>query len=71
MNLKSRHCLCAALLPSGCLLVATGRPQVVEDSIQVPGAWVGSLVNNSRGDMVFEASAQGSRQGSRQSLTSD
>lgn len=42
-------------------------PQWVEDSIQVPGAWVRSLAYNSREGVFLEASAQGWRQ----SLTSD
>jgi YVTN family beta-propeller protein len=37
------------------LIVAVGRvyPQWVEDSIDVPGAWVGSLVYNSREDILY------------------
>jgi hypothetical protein len=50
-----------------CLAAGTGRAQYVEDSIDVGGAWVGSLVYNSREDAVLGASAQGSPW----SLTSD
>jgi YVTN family beta-propeller protein len=42
-----------------CLLAGTAYPQYVEDSIQVPGAWVGSLVYNSREDVVYGASEDG------------
>jgi YVTN family beta-propeller protein len=44
-----------------CLVVAAGQvyPQWVEDSIQAPGAWVGSLVYNSREDVVYGASEDG------------
>jgi YVTN family beta-propeller protein len=43
------------------LIAAVGRvyPQWVEDSIDVPGAWVGSLVYNSREDVIYGASEQG------------
>ena len=38
-----------------CLAAGAGRvyPQWVEDSIQVPGAWVGSLAYNSREDVLY------------------
>jgi len=36
-----------------CLLAATGRAQYVEDSVQVPGAWVGGMAYNSREDVVY------------------
>ncbi len=58
MNITPRHCLFAALLLC-CLLVATGRAQYVEDSIDVGGAWVGSLAYNSREDVIYGASESG------------
>jgi hypothetical protein len=70
MNFSSRHRLCAALVLV-CLCIAVGMCQYVEDSVDVGGAWGGSLAHNSREDVVLEASAQGSRKGSRQSLTSE
>jgi YVTN family beta-propeller protein len=58
MKLKSRHCLCAALLLS-CLFVATGKSQYVEDSIDVGGAWVGSLAYNPEQDEIWGATWSG------------
>jgi len=52
MNLGSQHCLHVALLLCS-TLVATGRGQYVEDSIDVGGAWVGSLAYNSREDVLY------------------
>jgi YVTN family beta-propeller protein len=60
MKPESRHRVIAAALLLGCLLVATGQSQFVEDSIQVPGAWVGSLVYNSREDVIYgQSTSQG------------
>jgi len=56
MNEETRHSLRALLLC--CLLVAAGRAQYVEDSIEVPGAWVGSLAYNSQADVVYGTSEQ-------------
>ena len=36
-----------------CLAAGTGRSQYVEDSIDVGGSWVGSLVYNSREDVIY------------------
>jgi hypothetical protein len=58
LDLRPRHCLVAALL-LGCLFVGIGRPQYVEDSIDVGGAWVGSLAYNSREDVLYGASEDG------------
>jgi len=49
-----RHCLSVALV-TVCLLAATGRAQYVEDSVQVPGAWVGGMAYNSREDVIYGA----------------
>jgi YVTN family beta-propeller protein len=54
-----RRCLCAALLLC-CLIVATGHAQYVEDSIDVGGAWVGSLAYNSREDVLYGRCQQAS-----------
>lgn len=58
MNRMSRHCSVAALL-LGCLLVATGRAQYVEDSIDVGARGVGCLAYNSRADVLYGASEDG------------
>jgi YVTN family beta-propeller protein len=43
-----------------CIAAGTGRAQYVEDSIDVGGAWVGSLVYNSREDVIYgESESQG------------
>ena len=55
MNSSSRHRLCAALLLV-CLCIAAGMCQYVEDSIDVGGAWVGSLAYNPEQDEVWGAS---------------
>jgi YVTN family beta-propeller protein len=55
MKIEPRHCLCAALL-LGCLFVATGKAQYVEDSIDVGGAWVGSLAYNPAARVIYGAS---------------
>ena len=39
-----------------CVAAGAGRAQYVEDSIEVPGAWVGSLTYNSRADVVYGTS---------------
>lgn len=52
MNSSRWRCLFVALLLC-CLLVATGRSQYVEDSIDVGAAWVGSLAYNSRADVLY------------------
>jgi len=39
-----------------CIAAGAGRAQYVEDSIEVPGAWVGSMTYNSRADVVYGAS---------------
>lgn len=59
MSFRRRRCLFAALL-LGCLLAATGRSQYVEDSIDVGGAWVGSLAYNSREDVLYGRCEQAS-----------
>ncbi len=41
-----------------CLLVAAGHTQWIEDSINCGGPWVGSMVYNSRADVVYGASEQ-------------
>ena len=58
MKLKPRHCLFAVLLPAF-LIVTVARAQYVEDSIDVGAAWVGSLVYNSREDVLYGASEDG------------
>ena len=59
MNSSSRHRLRAALLLV-CLCIAAGMCQYVEDSVDVGGAWVGSLVYNSREDVIYgESESQG------------
>jgi YVTN family beta-propeller protein len=57
----SYRCRLWPLVAALFLTVAAGRvyPQWVEDSIEVPGAWVGSLVYNSREDVIYGASEQG------------
>jgi YVTN family beta-propeller protein len=57
-NIEQQRCLIAALLLC-CLFVAIGQSQYVEDSIDVGGAWVGSLAYNSREDVVYGASESG------------
>ena len=52
MNLRRRHYLYAVLLPAF-LFVTVARAQYVEDSIDVGGAWVGSLAYNSREDVLY------------------
>ncbi len=42
-----------------CLAVGAGHGQWVEDSIDVGGRWVGSLVYNSRADVVYGRSGSG------------
>ncbi len=59
MKLKSQHCLCAALLLLGCLLVATGRAQFVEDSVWIGWGQVRSLAYNSNHGAVYGASGAG------------
>ncbi len=54
MNPAPRHCLHVVLLC--CLFVATGWGQYAEDSIQAPGAWVGSLVYTPEADEVWGTS---------------
>jgi len=54
VNPAPRHCLHVVLLC--CLLVATGWGQYAEDSIQAPGAWVGSLVYTPEADEVWGTS---------------
>ena len=39
-----------------CIAAGTGRGQYVEDSVEVPGGWVGSLTYNSRADVVYGTS---------------
>ncbi len=36
-----------------CVLAVAGRAQYVEDSVEVPGGWVGSLAYNSQADVVY------------------
>ncbi len=36
-----------------CVLAAMGRGQYVEDSVGVPGGWVGSMTYNSKADVVY------------------
>jgi YVTN family beta-propeller protein len=55
VNFGRRRCLAVALLLCG-LLVAIGRSQYVEDSIEVPGGWVGTLTYNSKADVVYGTS---------------
>ena len=55
MMVKPRLLLCAL----GFVLVATGLSQYVEDSIDVGGAWVGSLAYNSREEVLYGASNDG------------
>jgi len=58
VNIRFRFSLwppLAALL----LVVATGTCQYVEDSVDVGGAWVGSLCYNSRAGVVYGASEDG------------
>jgi YVTN family beta-propeller protein len=43
------------------LLAATARGQWVEDSIDVSGAWVGSLCYNAAADVVYGATSSGDR----------
>lgn len=57
MNLSRRRCLIAVLLLC-CLFVGTGRAQYVEDSIDVGGAWIGSLAYNSNEDVLYGQSWQ-------------
>ena len=52
MSPMPHRCLCATLLLC-CLIVATSHAQYVEDSIDVGGAWVGSLVYNSQADVLY------------------
>jgi len=53
-----KHFLKAALIC--CMFAALGRAQsYVEDSIDVGGAWVGSLAYNSRQDVMYGASESG------------
>lgn len=59
VNQGRRHCLLAVAL-LGCLLVATGRSQYIEDSIDVGGGWVGSLAYNSREDVLYGRCEQAS-----------
>ena len=58
LDLRPRHYLVAALL-LGCLLVEIGRPQYVEDSVDVGGRWVGSLAYNPLANVVYGASEDG------------
>ncbi|MCX6844459.1 MAG: hypothetical protein NTX53_19530 [candidate division WOR-3 bacterium] len=58
MNSSSRHRLCAASLLV-CLCIATGMCQYVEDSVDVGGAWVGSLAYSSEQDEIWGASWSG------------
>jgi hypothetical protein len=44
-----------------CIAAGTGQAQYVEDSVDVGGAWVGSLAYNSREDVVLEAVAWAAR----------
>ena len=43
-----------------CLAAGAVRAQWVEDSVQVPGSWVGSLAYNNREDVLYGASEDGS-----------
>jgi YVTN family beta-propeller protein len=58
----SYRCRLWPLVAALVLVVAVGRvyPQWVEDSIEVPGAWVGNLVYNSRQDEVWGTTSSGS-----------
>jgi YVTN family beta-propeller protein len=58
MNPSPRRSLDAVLLWCS-LVVVMARAQYVEDSIDVGGAWVGSLVYNARDDVVYGASEKG------------
>ena len=58
MNLKPRHCLCAAFLLLACL-AAAGRGQYLEDSVDCGGRWVGSLAYNPLANVVYGASEDG------------
>jgi YVTN family beta-propeller protein len=59
--MNSRHGLRLALVAI-CLVAAAGQvyPQWVEDSIEVPGSWVGSLAYNSREDVLYGRCQQAS-----------
>ena len=59
MNFSSRHRLSAAL-PLVCLCIAAGMCQYVEDSVDVGGAWVGSLVYAPEQDEIWGTTSSGS-----------
>jgi YVTN family beta-propeller protein len=51
--MKSRHGSVLKIVVLCCVFASVGRSQYVEDSIDVGGAWVGSLAYNSQEDVLY------------------